>query len=71
MDNWFSTLAGGSELPPDRTRELHEHGFVVMPESARPRRSLQGAFIPRDGRAGTDFAARSLLTSKRTRHLQA
>lgn len=26
--------------------------------SARPRRSLQGAFIPRDGRAGTDFAMR-------------
>ena len=25
--------------------------------SSDPRRSLQGAFIPRDGRAGTDFAA--------------
>jgi len=27
--------------------------------SVTPRRSLQGAFIPRDGRAGTDFAART------------
>ena len=26
--------------------------------SLRPRRSLQGAFIPRNGRAGTDFASR-------------
>jgi ectoine hydroxylase-related dioxygenase (phytanoyl-CoA dioxygenase family) len=26
--------------------------------SGRPRRSIQGAFIPREGRAGTDFAAR-------------
>jgi hypothetical protein len=26
--------------------------------SGGPRRSLQGAFIPRDGRAGTDFSAR-------------
>jgi hypothetical protein len=26
--------------------------------SSRPRRSLQGAFIPRDGRAATDFGAR-------------
>ena len=26
--------------------------------SSNPRRSLQGAFIPRDGRASTDFAAR-------------
>jgi hypothetical protein len=26
--------------------------------SSEPRRSIQGAFIPRDGRAGTDFAAR-------------
>jgi ectoine hydroxylase-related dioxygenase (phytanoyl-CoA dioxygenase family) len=33
------------------------HGHASNP-SDRPRRSLQGAFIPRDGRAGTDFAAR-------------
>jgi hypothetical protein len=26
--------------------------------TSRPRRSIQGAFIPRSGRAGTDFAAR-------------
>ena len=31
MDDCFSTLAGGSELAPDRARELHEHGFVVLP----------------------------------------
>lgn len=30
MDDGLSTLAGGSELPPDRARELHEHGFVVL-----------------------------------------
>ncbi|HSU14105.1 phytanoyl-CoA dioxygenase family protein [Longimicrobium sp.] len=31
MDDWFSTLAAGSELPPDAARELREHGFVVLP----------------------------------------
>jgi ectoine hydroxylase-related dioxygenase (phytanoyl-CoA dioxygenase family) len=33
------------------------HGHTAN-TSARPRRSLQGAFIPREGRAGTDFAMR-------------
>jgi ectoine hydroxylase-related dioxygenase (phytanoyl-CoA dioxygenase family) len=33
----------------------HDHGANT---SSGPRRSIQGAFIPRDGRAGTDFAAR-------------
>ena len=33
------------------------HGHTAN-TSALPRRSLQGAFIPRDGRAGTDFAMR-------------
>ena len=33
------------------------HGHTAN-TSARPRRSLQGAFIPRDGRAGTDFTVR-------------
>jgi len=33
------------------------HGHAAN-TSSRPRRSLQGAFIPRDGRAGTDFAKR-------------
>jgi len=33
----------------------HGHGSNTSP---RPRRSLQGAYIPRAGRAGTDFAAR-------------
>lgn len=33
------------------------HGHTAN-TSERPRRSLQGAFIPRDGRAGTDFSAR-------------
>jgi len=33
------------------------HGHTANTSSA-PRRSLQGAFIPRDGRAGTDFAHR-------------
>ncbi len=33
------------------------HGHTAN-TSVRPRRSLQGAFIPRDGRAGTDFAMR-------------
>ena len=33
------------------------HGYSANTSDA-PRRSLQGAFIPRDGRAGTDFAAR-------------
>jgi hypothetical protein len=33
------------------------HGHTAN-MSAGPRRSLQGAFIPREGRAGTDFSAR-------------
>jgi ectoine hydroxylase-related dioxygenase (phytanoyl-CoA dioxygenase family) len=33
----------------------HGHGANT---SSGPRRSIQGAFIPRDGRAATDFAAR-------------
>jgi ectoine hydroxylase-related dioxygenase (phytanoyl-CoA dioxygenase family) len=33
----------------------HGHGDNA---SSRPRRSLQGAYIPREGRAGTDFRAR-------------
>lgn len=33
------------------------HGHTAN-ESSEPRRSLQGAFIPRDGHAATDFAAR-------------
>ena len=33
------------------------HGHTANTSSG-PRRSLQGAFIPRDGRAGTDFADR-------------
>jgi hypothetical protein len=33
------------------------HGHSANTSSA-PRRSIQGAFIPREGRAGTDFAAR-------------
>lgn len=33
------------------------HGHAANTTS-RPRRSLQGFFIPRDGRAGTNFAAR-------------
>jgi hypothetical protein len=33
------------------------HGHTAN-VSSQPRRSLQGAFIPRNGRAGTDFAAR-------------
>ena len=33
------------------------HGHAANTSSG-PRRSIQGAFIPRDGRAGTDFAAR-------------
>jgi hypothetical protein len=33
------------------------HGHTAN-TTATPRRSIQGAFIPRDGQAGTDFAAR-------------
>jgi ectoine hydroxylase-related dioxygenase (phytanoyl-CoA dioxygenase family) len=33
------------------------HGHTAN-ASDQPRRSMQGAFIPRDGRAATDFAAR-------------
>jgi hypothetical protein len=30
MDDWFSTLVEVGELPPDRAKELDEHGFVVL-----------------------------------------
>ena len=33
------------------------HGHTAN-TSSQPRRSIQGFFIPRDGQAGTDFAAR-------------
>lgn len=39
----------------------HGHGTNA---SSQPRRSLQGAFIPRTGRAGTDFAARMAPTTR-------
>jgi ectoine hydroxylase-related dioxygenase (phytanoyl-CoA dioxygenase family) len=32
--------------------------------TSSPRRSIQGAFIPREGRAGTDFAARMSLETR-------
>lgn len=40
------------------------HGATANMSNA-PRRSLQGAFIPRDGRAGTDFAARMTPEARR------
>jgi ectoine hydroxylase-related dioxygenase (phytanoyl-CoA dioxygenase family) len=39
------------------------HGHTAN-TSAQPRRSLQGAFIPREGRASTDFAARMHPTTR-------
>jgi hypothetical protein len=39
----------------------HGHGSN---SSSGPRRSLQGAFIPRDGRAGTDFGSRMQLDTR-------
>jgi hypothetical protein len=31
MDDWFSVIAAGSELPPRAIRELEDVGFVVIP----------------------------------------
>jgi ectoine hydroxylase-related dioxygenase (phytanoyl-CoA dioxygenase family) len=31
MNDWFNKLSEGTELAPDRARELLEHGFVVLP----------------------------------------
>jgi hypothetical protein len=39
------------------------HGQGIN-DSGRPRRSLQGAFIPREGRAGTDFVQRMSLETR-------
>lgn len=73
MVDWYGTLAARAELPADAAAELLDRGFVVLPDvvtadrverlsaanvSDTPRRSLHGAFIPRDGRSATDFAAR-------------
>ena len=70
---WLSAAEGAcSELPADTEGQTpacgpagsllifngsvwHGHGANSSDE---PRRSLQGAFIPRDGQAATDFAAR-------------
>jgi hypothetical protein len=38
MDDWFSTLAAGSELPVDAALELRERGFVVLPGAVPPDR---------------------------------
>jgi hypothetical protein len=61
MVDWFSRLAAGSELPTDAASGLQERGFVVLPglvRSGRMERLDHASFIPRDRRAGTDFAAR-------------
>jgi hypothetical protein len=74
MVDWFETLAARTELSADAASECitedssfcpgrcHPsvsawHGHTANTTDA-PRRSLQGAFIPRDGQAATDFAAR-------------
>jgi len=65
MSDWFNTLAAGtsSRWTPVRLCGLPPHLQWVRMDghaantSSSPRRSIQGALIPRDGRAGTDFAA--------------
>jgi ectoine hydroxylase-related dioxygenase (phytanoyl-CoA dioxygenase family) len=63
--NWYSDLRAehaGQVLARDDAGSLLVfngsawHGHTANTSSG-PRRSIQGAFIPRDGRAGTDFAA--------------
>jgi hypothetical protein len=36
MDDWFSSLAAGSALPPDAARALLERGFIVLPGPVPP-----------------------------------
>src|SRR5437762_13019821 len=32
MSDWFDTLSTGSELPAEAASELHQNGFVVLPD---------------------------------------
>ena len=62
MYDWFSTFAARGQLPVATALLLifnasTWHGHTANTSSAS-RRSLQGFFVPRDGRAGTDFGAR-------------
>ena len=36
MDDWFSVIAAGSELPASAVRELDDVGFVVVPGPVAP-----------------------------------
>src|ERR1700682_6060982 len=36
MDDWFSVIAAGSELPASAVRELNDVGFVVIPGPVAP-----------------------------------
>jgi hypothetical protein len=54
-DDQVSACGGAGSLLIFNGSVLHGHGSNV---SSGPRRSLQGAFIPRDGCAATDFAGR-------------
>jgi len=36
MDDWFSVIAAGCELPASAARELDEVGFVVVPGPVAP-----------------------------------
>ena len=37
MDDWFSVIAAGCELPASAVRELDDVGFVVVPGPVAPR----------------------------------
>lgn len=54
-DNQVSACGTAGSLLVFNGSAWHGHGPNT---SSGPRRSLQGAFIPREGRAGTDFASR-------------
>ena len=45
MDDWFSVIAAGCELPASAVRELDDVGFVVVPGPVAPRRLSQLAAV--------------------------
>ena len=64
--NWFNVLASRHELTSDDARELHEDGFIVLPDAVTP---SQAAQLDRayDGAAESAFAADIRVGSATTR----
>ena len=41
MDDWFSVITAGSELPANAVQQLHDIGFIVIPGPIAPAKLSQ------------------------------